>query len=177
MNGFHLSSENLLLVMFKESELSRTQVLQKLLKETDPDKVKILHDNKGKPYFPNLPLHLSVSTVNDLTLIAVSQDPVGLDAEAERKVHYELILRRFFSKEEQEHLLPHLDLKSFLTVWTQKEAYVKYLGKGIDDSFRLFSVFSVPEKIYTFPLDHLTVSICTKKAKTIVVFPALQEEA
>ena len=45
MNGFNLSSENLLLVLFKESELSRTQVLQKVLKETDPDKVKILHDN------------------------------------------------------------------------------------------------------------------------------------
>ena len=68
---------------------------------------------------------------------------IGVDIEKLRS-YDERIAERFFSKEEQEYL-KHTDEKdeNFTRIWTSKEAYGKFTGKGITDGLK-FSMFHDP---------------------------------
>ena len=104
-------------------------------------------DEKGEPY----PLHVSVTHTGDWWIGAVGEHPVGIDAELRsRKVDPRLV-RRICTKEElhwldQETAHVSEDLREerlcekLLWLWVRKEAYVKYLGTGIGEGLKTFSV-------------------------------------
>ncbi len=166
-----LNEDKILLIMFDEKKEKRLDVIQEALGLSDPSMAKISYHEKGKPYFPNLPYHLSVSTLKNITFLAISKKEIGIDAETQRKIHQGSIIHRFFSPEEQRYLEGNPSLADFLSVWTAKESYVKYTGTGIDPSFSSSSIFTVPQVIMTFTvLDQYTVSVCSDSQKEIVVF-------
>lgn len=116
------------------------QLLTDTLKELYPDGPMpvIGHHEHGQPFLENYPrLHFSQSHCKKVVAIAIDQDgPIGIDVECRRKVGENLI-QRVCNKEEQ-HLIgrsadPELE---FLRLWTRKEAYVKCLGTGIQDSLQ-----------------------------------------
>lgn len=92
-------------------------------------------DEFGKPYVNNVSnIFFNVSHAGDFVACIISDNPCGIDIErAERKADID-IAKRFFAAEEYNFLMSLEEGKragTFFEMWTAKEAYTKYLGKGI----------------------------------------------
>lgn len=100
----------------------------------------ILRTPKGKPYFSHLPLEFSVSHTGDLwvCLIADADFPVGVDVQSIRKCHMDKIAKRYYTWDEQE-FVSSMGEEGFFQIWTRKEAYAKFTGKGITEELAFFS--------------------------------------
>lgn len=84
----------------------------------------------GKPFFPGFPaFHFSLSHTGGLCLCALSAGgPVGVDCEMIRPRRAGLPR---YVMSGREFTLFDGSWESFFEIWTQKEAYCKYLGRSI----------------------------------------------
>lgn len=101
-------------------------------------------ENKfGKPYFENVPVKFSISHTGNLWGCIMSYSDVGLDLqEIKKNVKAEKLAGRFFSEDEYEYVRNN-DIYGFFRVWTVKEAYVKYTGRGLfGEGMKEFSVIT-----------------------------------
>lgn len=74
---------------------------------------------------------------------------VGADIEYARP-YQKAIVKSCFTNDEVAYLQDEVySLRAFYTVWTRKEAYLKYLGCGLRRSLKSFSVFSTDEGYYS----------------------------
>lgn len=91
----------------------------------------------GKPLCPQTGLHFSLSHSGDFVFCAVARTEVGADLEALRPIRPALA-ERVCSPAELEYVCPQgvFDSERFLSVWTAKEAYLKYTGEGIATDLR-----------------------------------------
>jgi 4'-phosphopantetheinyl transferase len=119
-------------------ELARA-VLRRVLADyldAEPAAVPIARAAGGKPYVPGDPVHFNLSHSGGVALIAVADEPVGVDVEACGPTRDALaIARRFFTPEEAgalARLAPPERDRAFLRVWTRKEAILKARGLGLD---------------------------------------------
>ena len=105
----------------------------------------IIDKNKyGKPFFVNFPkVHYNVSHTKGLIVCAISDSRVGIDVERIKPFN-KRIVERFFSKNEREYIFASKENKDgrFAEIWTKKESYVKWLGKGVAIPFESFDVLS-----------------------------------
>lgn len=92
----------------------------------------------GKPYLPSCPLHFSISHSGDVVYCAVAHVPVGVDVERIRSLPYKVMARNRTPLEKM--WLYNRPDDDFFTLWTRKEAVVKALGVGLQQSFADFSV-------------------------------------
>lgn len=97
----------------------------------------ILRGEHGKPYLENGP-HFSLSHGGTLAVLAVSDEPVGVDVERPRPVK-DALVRRCVRPEEQGWLAGESS-KGFFWLWTRKEAVLKCCGRGLSLSPTAFSV-------------------------------------
>lgn len=117
-------------------------------KEVGPTEV--LRGERGAPYLSGdgMPF-VSVSHSGKFTVCAVSDGRVGVDlqitspyrgeTEDEQAERLLRLARRFFHPSETEWI--EKDPRGrFFAVWSAKEAYVKYTGSGIDDTFGMTGV-------------------------------------
>jgi len=114
-------------------------------------------NENGKPYAKGLNIHFSLSHSGDLVFLALSDGPVGIDAEKMRDVNLD-IANRMFTEGEKDYVFKEEEKvkERFFEIWTKKEAYVKMLGGRVLD----FLSFSVLEKnIETKRHGDYTVSI------------------
>lgn len=108
-----------------------------------PEGLKILADENGKPYIPDCPVHFNISHCENMLAVAFSDEEIGIDIERIRPISLN-ILKRFFSREEQEYVLGHKPtqddfqrcenediLERFYRIFTLKEAICKKSGVGI----------------------------------------------
>ena len=82
-------------------------------------------------------LHFSLSHCKEGVCCAISDRPVGIDIEsANRKISESVI--RYAMDEGEQTLIGQSDDpgRTFLRLWTQKEAVLKRLGTGIRDDMR-----------------------------------------
>lgn len=92
---------------------------------------------KGKPYFPDYPaISFSISHSGEYLLLAVGTRPLGVDIEclkprAEKLPQYALTAAEFEVYVEQ-----GADWAAFYSLWTKKEAFVKYTGEGLGKGLR-----------------------------------------
>ena len=103
---------------------------------------RLAHDEKGAPLVAEG--YVSVTDTKGHWACAFSESPVGIDMEElSRKLSYSAV-KKLHAKE-QEYLAP-LSLGSrewreeFLSIWTKKESYSKYIGKGLSMGFGSFCV-------------------------------------
>lgn len=84
-----------------------------------------------KPYFAGRPdIHFSLSHTKGAVMCVLSGQKCGCDIERNRSFKsMASVARRFFSPDEAEEI--EADPGSFFRIWTRKEAYVKYTGRGI----------------------------------------------
>ena len=117
----------------------------------------ILKDTKGKPYFKDVPLFFNLSHSLKYWVLAISDQPIGIDVQNKRNNKALAIAQRFFHSQEAKLITEHEDM--FFDIWSAKESYVKYHGWGIDDHFKDFSVVDgdhIKKMIDNVYLHHLT---------------------
>lgn len=96
------------------------------------------YSNK-KPYLASHPkLCFNISHSEDFAVIAISKNEVGIDIEyISENFDFTNLLSDVFTSNEISSIENADDKKhAFYTLWTRKEAFVKALGKGIDDDFK-----------------------------------------
>ncbi|MBQ6947622.1 MAG: 4'-phosphopantetheinyl transferase superfamily protein [Clostridia bacterium] len=99
------------------------------------EQIRLLRDEKGKPFAPDLPLHFSISHSGPWVVCAVSSNPVGVDIEILRPIDPK-IAHRICHPED----LPFLEgkteaevIRKFFLLWTAKEARGKRDGTGLQN--------------------------------------------
>ena len=105
------------------------------------------HDESGAPFFPDDDeSFVSVTDTKNYWACAISDHQIGIDMEeADRQVKPAVAKR--FSAPEQEYLAALSEggrewREEFFSIWTRKEAWSKYKGKGISIGFSRFSVLN-----------------------------------
>ena len=127
----------------------------------NPQDISFKNHKGGKPYAEGLDIHFSLSHSGNLAVCAISDKPVGIDAERNKEISLNMA-KRCFTQAEQQYVLSEKEKaqRRFFEIWTKKEAYVKLLGTGIQD-FLTFNVMG-NDKIYTIQYKDYTVSVATK---------------
>ena len=86
----------------------------------------------GKPYFVNSPWHFSISHTKRHVFCALSDMPIGIDAEeVDRKVNLKLAEKILSSNEKACYDAAADKNAALLKFWVLKEAAAKLSGKGI----------------------------------------------
>lgn len=103
----------------------------------------------GKPSLSRKDIFYSISHSGKYVTCAISNKMVGIDIHKHIEKFEEII--SFFSTSEKEYLasisLHRLLIKEFFKIWTVKESYVKFLGKGLYKELDSFSLFLDKKKI------------------------------
>ncbi len=173
----------------KEQSMLAHRLLREMLRRYDiplPHGTELAKEKGGRPFFlsngaplPSIDFNLSHTRRNQgdrgspglaaaaciLSYQRTSGLPcprVGIDIEFPRTVlPYERLAERYFSQKEQAYLNASRDpCAAFLTVWTRKEAFLKYCGTGISRNLQEFDLLPPAKKeavrLYTVPLPGIT---------------------
>lgn len=105
---------------------------------------KIVIGPYGQPVLPDDGLHFSLSHSKNFALCCIADGPIGCDLEAQRKKLPQVLKRVFTQKEHAEFsaFTPEEQRQLFFQIWTRKESFVKWLGRGIGFPFSEFAVFT-----------------------------------
>lgn len=129
--------------------------------------LKIGRNSHGKPYFESLHnFYFNVSHSDDLTVIAVSDQNIGIDAEKLRTPNLKVAKR--FCEDEYAYINKNPSPTAFFEIWTKKEAYLKYTGEGLHGRLNSFSVFKTDIPIKTFKKGDYVISVCGTKDFEII---------
>lgn len=140
--------------------------------------------DKGKPYIlcgssasdksvsekgksdGDLNLHISVSHSGSLFVCLIGESPLGIDIQLERRINAEKICRRYFTPEEIRYADDN-GSAGFFELWTRKEAYSKYTGKGLQEIMSGVSVMGREDvEFFDFRIEEgMYCSCCVKKNK------------
>jgi phosphopantethiene--protein transferase domain len=136
--------------------------------------IKFKTNNYGKPYIDSLPnFYFNISHTRNAFVIGISDNSIGVDIEKEKDFDIK-IAKRFFTSNELNYILDFEESetnKYFYVIWTKKEAYIKYMGKGMSIPLKSFDVVSddLSSKIYTFKVYDYIVSVCCDKCNDIEI--------
>ena len=94
----------------------------------------------GKPYVMGREdFHYNISHSGRFLVLAWGQSPLGVDIQEHRdQGKLERLARRCFTEAEREYV--RQDPDRFYEIWTGKESYLKYTGKGLGTDMRSFCV-------------------------------------
>lgn len=88
----------------------------------------------GKPYLlNNKDIYFNLSHSGDWVLCGVGDTNLGIDVQQIDDIE-PTVIEDFFTKEEREYLFKLNDterIKTFCSLWTLKESYIKNVGKGL----------------------------------------------
>lgn len=97
----------------------------------------------GKPFLNNnQSFYFNISHTHNMIAVAISNNPVGIDIENLKNANIG-IAKRYFNADEIEYINVYSQdaNKRFIEIWTKKEAYLKFLGVGLNKSLKSFNVF------------------------------------
>lgn len=120
----------------------------------------------GKPYLTAYPnFHFNLSHTRNAIAIAISNKPIGVDIERIKTADLR-VAKRFFTEQEVDYITKlgiNVD-KHFCEVWTRKEAYIKYIGKGLSVPLNSFDVFigNTFRHILTIEKNGYIISACSE---------------
>ena len=119
--------------VFLASRLLTRTILSKLL-GCNTEELIFETNSNHRPTLKNSSLDFNLSHSKDLVLFALSPSLVGIDVEFMKERDY-FELAQYFCTDNELEVLKTTNLKGeyFYTLWTQKEALVKALGKSIFD--------------------------------------------
>lgn len=102
-------------------------------KELQKKGVSLQKEPSGKPVFCGIKAYVSVSHTKGIAAAAVSDEPIGIDIEPELRENLR-VAKRMFAPSEQRWLQERQKQGKqggFAVVWTLREAYAKWTGKGL----------------------------------------------
>lgn len=107
---------------------------------------------------------VSISHSGDMVAVCTSEIPVGIDIELidERK-DLEKLSNRVFRGKEMELFKNNPTPEQFYEIWTQKEAYSKIDGQGVNEIMKGFDIFDLQDyDFHTEIINDYVLSICEK---------------
>lgn len=117
------------------------------------DSIEIRKGAHGKPYTLNTPAHFNISHSGNYTVLAVSDKPIGIDMEIIRDFSA-ILAKKLFNDDELRYIAGDNPSRKkstmqrcFYEIWTAKEAYLKYTGKGLSGGVNSFSFNFNGEKL------------------------------
>ena len=93
----------------------------------------IVFSEYGKPYLADPSAYFSLSHSAQWVALAVSDRAIGFDIQALSPIRPS-VLRRYFTEEEQAYI--GKEDTRFTEIWTQREAYTKYVGSRMTTAVR-----------------------------------------
>ena len=157
-----------------------------------PEKPVLSHLASGHPFLACRPdTSISISHSGSWCVLAVSDRPVGVDLQQIRTYRKELP-ERFFPPSDNARLRACPDKASFdrlfFRLWTIREAYMKFTGRGMSEDIRTFSIRTEPDeksgRVFSFkdspsafwyavpaPADDYLLSVVTGMPDDPKIFP------
>ncbi len=95
----------------------------------------------GKPFLEFVDgVYFNISHSGTWIVAALDDRPVGTDVEHVQPIDFD-ICTQFFSHDENDDLMEKEDkLSYFFTLWTLKESFIKFIGKGLGIPLNCFSI-------------------------------------
>ena len=118
-----------------------------------PAGTQIERTGNGKPYTDGV--HFSITHTGDIALIAVSDRPVGVDAEIIKERNFLSVVKRFTAREQAETGNTY----EFLRHWVVKEAYIKLIGGTLAHDLKRLEYFG--DKLYCDGMTVYCNILCT----------------
>lgn len=135
----------------------------------------ILREPGGKPYFAEGKLFCSLTHTKTAAFCALSDQPVGLDAEAlSRQVSPNLAGKILSPVEYTQWEVSRNPQKALLSFWVLKEAYVKYTGEGLRKPFQEIS-FDLDSLQLLAPKEPLNFTLLKEAGHLLAVCATSQE--
>lgn len=118
------------------------------------DELSLCKNEYGKPlaYFNGRPYHFNISHSAEWVIIAFANSPIGIDIEEIKEMNKDFS-KIFFTVEESLAIeSKQISEKSrfFMELWTMKESYVKYIGRGLSIPLSDFTFVPITNKDNTF---------------------------
>ncbi len=148
------------------------------------DKVNFEYNKFGKPHLLNIPnFHFNISHTQCALIVATHSSSIGIDIEELSSIDSNIeadLVKRFFCIDERNYIFKSsasMD-KRFWEVWTKKEAYLKFLGTGLNIPLNSFSIFStnISSKMHTVQKDNFVISLCTCKSVPNITINTITED-
>lgn len=120
----------------------------------------------GKPYLKaRTDVFYNLSHSGRYVVFAWGDSEVGVDVQQHDSVSDRKAFEmRFFAPDESAYACD--DIGRFYEIWTKKESYLKYTGRGLRTDLRSFSVLSLERKLRFFCRaldDNHSLSLCTEE--------------
>lgn len=100
------------------------------------------YNENGKPFLAgeDKALYFSISHCKSAIVVAVADEPIGIDVESIRKVDDSLIERTMNEQEQHYIRAAKQPQRAFTALWTKKEAILKWIGTGINSFDQLKTI-------------------------------------
>ncbi|MDR1503251.1 MAG: 4'-phosphopantetheinyl transferase superfamily protein [Prevotella sp.] len=118
-------------------------------------------------------IHFNISHSGECIALGIDSEPLGIDVEEIKPIDM-TIAQRFFSADEVDYIYSQKyknQLYSFYRIWTMKESYVKWDGKGLSIPLSSFSVLKPNSalsvfyhNVFTYP--SMVCHVCTTRPET-----------
>lgn len=98
-------------------------------------------------------LYFNISHSGDYVIVGISDSEIGVDIEIYEDAKHEIIdlAKRYYTEEEYNWILSfdeNYRIEAFYILWTLKESYIKFEGKGLSISLSSFSFTLNNKNIY-----------------------------
>lgn len=98
-------------------------------------------------------IYFNISHSGDYAIVGISDSEVGIDIEIYKDAKHEIIdlAKRYYTEDEYNWILSFDEserIKAFYKIWTLKESYVKFAGKGLSISLSSFTFTVDGNSIY-----------------------------
>ena len=138
-----------------DREAARGEALARLFERAGlPADAVVAKDGRGRPYLPAFPdRFISISHAPSVTVAAISDAPLGVDGESPASIRDPMgLARRYFTDDERADAV---DPDAICRIWTKKEAYAKYTGLGLAETYGV-STCSIPCEAAFYTVTHDT---------------------
>ena len=119
------------------------------------DGFQIIQNKYGKPYIKDREgFFYNLSHSGNYVVLAFGNSEIGIDVQRHSAgTDIKMIAESCFACDEKEYVLQNemLATERFYEIWTGKESYLKYLGKGLSEDMRSFSVLKQGAQIRCLP--------------------------
>ena len=128
------------------------------------EKLTIEKNIYGKPYIlGEANFNYNISHTHNAMSIAISENEVGIDIEKIGLCDFEIV-NRYFSNAESEYIFSNNQEqnKRFYEIWTKKESFIKWDGRGLAVPLDSFNVLEKNSLIKSYIIGDYIISVCSK---------------
>ncbi len=132
MSSYHFATDKLRFILARY--ILKKQLAQYL--NIDIRAISLKYTNYGKPYFKNREgIIFNISHSDDFVVVVFDTNEIGVDIQCHNIIWLDLINNLFFTENEISYLKSleySKQEKEFYRIWTNKEAYIKAVGLGVN---------------------------------------------